>query len=78
MASAVAVRAILGIEGKRSFKALKRRYSGLKSCPQLETQCASSYANKETRLSSRSRQKKGLERFLLLLCLYDLFSAIYN
>ena len=42
--SAVAVNAILGTQGKKSFSTPNCVYSGRKSCPHCETQCASSMA----------------------------------
>ena len=46
--SAVAVRAITGMLGKSCLRRAILRYSGRKSCPKLEMQCASSIANSET------------------------------
>ena len=51
-ASAVAVSAILGTCGKRSWSIVSLRYSGLKSCPHCETQCASSMANSDIPMCS--------------------------
>ena len=46
---AVAVNAIMGADGLiSSIISFKRRYSGLKSCPHSEIQCASSTAKKDT------------------------------
>lgn len=45
---AVAVRARVGGRPSRSSTAPRHRYSGRKSCPQAETQCASSTTKRET------------------------------
>ena len=55
--SAVAVRATTGTFGKRSFKIASCVYSGRKSCPQCDTQCASSIAMSE--MSSRGRNQSA-------------------
>src|SRR3990172_2299038 len=44
--SAVAVSAMRGTAGKRSCNIVSARYSGRKSWPHCETQCASSIANR--------------------------------
>ena len=46
--SAVAVSAMRGTFGKRSASTFSWRYSGRKSCPHCETQCASSMANSDS------------------------------
>ena len=47
--SAVAVSAMRGTPGKRSASTDSRRYSGRKSCPHCDTQCASSMAKSASR-----------------------------
>ena len=49
MASAVAVSAMRGTFGKRSCSTVSWMYSGRKSCPHCDTQCASSIANSADR-----------------------------
>src|SRR6185312_353518 len=63
LASAVAVSAIRGTSGNRSASTARRMYSGRKSCPHWDTQCASSIANSASGVaSSRSRQRSVSRR----------------
>ena len=55
--SAVAVRAMIGIVRKSCFSRASRKYSGRKSCPQLEMQCASSIAKSETLIALQKIEK---------------------
>ena len=52
--SAVAVSAMRGTLGKRSARTLSWRYSGRKSWPHWETQCASSMANSDSSVRASS------------------------
>ena len=59
-ASAVAVSAMRGTSGQRSCSSVSWRYSGRKSWPHCETQCASSMANSAMRARSSSDRNRGV------------------
>ena len=59
---AVAVRAIIGVFGKRSRRFTSCRYSGRKSWPHSLMQCASSMAKAATSICSRKERKEGVIR----------------
>ncbi len=62
-ASAVAVSAIRGTSGQRSRSSDSAPYSGRKSCPHCETQCASSIAKSASRhWASSSRVRASIRR----------------
>ena len=59
--SAVAVSAMRGTPGKRSCSSDSCRYSGRKSWPHCDTQCASSMANSAMRARSSSSRQRGVD-----------------
>ena len=61
-ASAVAVSAMRGTSGSARAAATAGRYSGRKSWPHCETQCASSMANSAMRARSSSSRQRGVSR----------------
>ncbi|CFP69318.1 Uncharacterised protein [Bordetella pertussis] len=61
-AVAVAVSAMRGTSGQRSCSIDSPRYSGRKSCPHCETQCASSMANRAMRPRSSNCRQRSVSR----------------
>ena len=61
--SAVAVKAIKVVWSNRSLALPNLVYSGLKSCPQVETQCASSIAMIAGGFFFRKWNKSGCRNF---------------